>query len=235
MILRTHGRSGGPLPAPRAAKLAVIDKVVNNKSVNDPARTRPVRRRLTPEARREQLLDCALTVFAERGLGRAGHASIAEAAGVSVPTVFHYFPTREALVDAVLERVEGFFLVLAEDVYAEDGPMPERLVAHGQAFLEAARTHPAYIRVWLDWSTAIREHVWPRYLAFQERLVELVSTAIDEGRTRGEIPAQVQPGSAARLFVGNAHMAAVMMFAPESELDLEEHVRNAVGTLLARP
>jgi TetR/AcrR family hemagglutinin/protease transcriptional regulator len=174
-------------------------------------------------------------VFAERGLGRAGHGSIAEAAGVSVPTVFHYFPTREALVDAVLERVEAFFLRLADDIYAEDGPLHERLVAHGHAFLEAARTHPAYIRVWLDWSTAIREHVWPRYLDFQERLVELVGAAIDQGRTRGEVSTRIVSASTARLFVGNAHMAAVMMFAPESELDLQEHVRHAVRTLLSGP
>jgi len=203
--------------------------------MNDSATTRPARRRLSPEARRLQLLDCALTVFAERGLGRAGHSRIAEAAGVSVPTVFHYFPTREALVDAVLDRVEEFFLRLAGDVYGREGTADEKLLAHGLAFLDATRTHPAYIRVWLDWSTAIREHVWPRYLTFQERLVELVAGAIDEGRRRGEVPGPVQSGSAARLFVGNAHMAAVMMFAPEPGLDLEEHVHRAVRTLLASP
>jgi TetR/AcrR family hemagglutinin/protease transcriptional regulator len=195
----------------------------------------PPRRRLAPAARRAQLLDRALEVFAERGLGRAGHAQIAEAAGVSVPTVFHYFPTREALVDAVLDQVEDFFVELARTVYEAEGRTDERLVAHGLAFLEAADTHPAHIRVWLDWSTAIREHVWPRYLAFQERLVALVADAIEAGRRKGDVPARVEPASAARLFVGNAHMAAVMKFAPEPGLDLAAHVRQAVATLLAAP
>jgi TetR/AcrR family hemagglutinin/protease transcriptional regulator len=190
-------------------------------------------RRLPREARRRQLLDCALKVFAERGLGRAGHARIAEAAGVSVPTVFHYFPNREALVDAVLEGVEDFFIGLARETYEEDGTTRDRLVAHGLAFLAAADSHPDHIRVWLDWSTAIREHVWPRYLAFQERLVELVAGEIEAGQRRGDVPARVEPASAARLFVGNAHMAAVMKFAPEPGLDLTDQVRRAVATLLA--
>ena len=38
-------------------------------------------------------------VFARRGIGRGGHADIAEIAQVSVATVFNYFPTREDLVD----------------------------------------------------------------------------------------------------------------------------------------
>jgi TetR/AcrR family hemagglutinin/protease transcriptional regulator len=194
----------------------------------------PARRRLSPAARRAQLLDCALRAFAEEGLSRAGHGRVAELASVSVPTVFHYFPTREVLVDAVLDTVEEYFTSLAEDVHARDESVPDVLVRHGLAFLESADTHPNHIRVWLDWSTAIRDHVWPRYLAFQERLVGIVAETIERGRRDGEAPAHVDPDSAARLFVGNAHMAAVMKFAPDPGLDLDNHVRQAVVTLLAR-
>lgn len=193
------------------------------------------RRRLSPEARRAQLLDCALTAFAEHGLGRANHGRVASTAGVSVPTVFHYFPSREALADAVLSRIEDFFTDLALQVHGRTAPVADLLVSHGFAFLEAAEKNPAYIRVWLDWSTAIREHYWPRYLAFQERLVEIVAGTVARGVRDGEIPAQVVPEVAARLFVGNAHMAAVMKFAPDAGIDLKLHVRQAVATLLASP
>lgn len=190
------------------------------------------RRRLNPEARRAQLLECALTVFAEHGLGRGNHGRVASVAAVSVPTVFHYFPSREALVDAVLSRVEAFFTELAVEVHGQSRPVAELLVRHGFAFLDAADARPAYIRVWLDWSTAIREDYWPRYLAFQERLVEIVATTVREGQQRSEVSPQVVPDVAARLFVGNAHMAAVMKFAPDTGVDLQRHVRRAVATLL---
>ena len=67
------------------------------------------RTRLSPEARREQLMQCAIEVFSKRGLGRAGHAEIAELAQVSVATVFNYFSSREQLVDNVLIQIEDFF------------------------------------------------------------------------------------------------------------------------------
>ena len=41
------------------------------------------------------------------------------------------------------------------------------------------------------------------------------------------------PQIAARLFVGNAHMAAIMKFSPDSGVDLDDHVHRAVATLLA--
>ncbi|MGY9016511.1 MAG: TetR/AcrR family transcriptional regulator, partial [Rhodospirillales bacterium] len=64
--------------------------------------------KLSPEKRREQLLRCGLKVFALRGIGSARHAEIAEEAGVAVPTVFSYFPTREVLVRDVLAEVDAF-------------------------------------------------------------------------------------------------------------------------------
>ncbi len=175
-----------------------------------------------------------MRAFAAEGLSGGGHARIAELAHVSVPTVFHYFPTREALVDAVLKEVEEFFMSLALQIHARDESVASILTAHGLAFLETCDSHPDYVRVWLDWSTAIREHVWPRYLSFQEELVGIVAGTIEKGISDGQVLPSVSPDSAARLLVGNAHMAAVMKFAPGSPLDLEELVRQAVVTLLAR-
>lgn len=195
--------------------------------------TAPVpRRRLPPAARRAQLLGCALEAFAAEGVGGASHAAVARLAGVSVPTVFHYFPSREALVDAVLDEVERYYTELASGIHDAEGTAATRLTAHGLAFLASAHTHPAHLRVWLDWSTAIREHVWPRYLAFQERLVGTVSATVAAGIRAGDVPAPVDPETAARLFVGNAHMAATMTFTPGARLDLPGLVRRAVSALL---
>lgn len=212
--------------------MAVIDKIVNNSPMARSDAPVP-RRRLPPAARRAQLIACALQAFASEGLSGGGHAKVAELAGVSVPTVFHYFPTREALVDSVLDEVESFFTALAESIHGRDNSASAILAAHGLAFLQACDSHPDHVRVWLDWSTAIREHVWPRYLGFLERLVGIVAATLDRARRRGEVPTSLDADSAARLFVGNAHMAAVMKFSPDSRLDLEEHVRQAVTTLLA--
>jgi len=79
--------------------------IANKKNMvrRKPATKRARARRLDPSERRPQLLQCAIRVFARRGLGGAHHAEISREARVSIPTVFFYFPTREVLVMAVLD------------------------------------------------------------------------------------------------------------------------------------
>ena len=110
-------------------------------------------------------------VFARRGLGGARHSEIAKEAKVSVPTVFFYFPSREALVKAVLEEVARFLTDMTVEIHSSPEPAPDIVLAHAKAFADSVDTHPDYARVWLDWSTAMRDEIWPLYLEFQENIV----------------------------------------------------------------
>lgn len=74
-----------------------------------PRKTRTTPRRL-PSQRRAQDTVGVLLDATERVLSRVGWAAtttnkIAEAAGVSIGTLYHYFPTKEALVEAVVHRM----------------------------------------------------------------------------------------------------------------------------------
>ena len=74
------------------------------------------RQRLSPEARRELLLDAAERTFAERGYTPSGLAEIAAAAGVSKTLLYHYFPDgRPELYGAVMERLTGAALAASGD------------------------------------------------------------------------------------------------------------------------
>ncbi|MEW6301150.1 MAG: TetR/AcrR family transcriptional regulator, partial [Thermodesulfobacteriota bacterium] len=175
-------------------------------------------RRLPPAERRAQLLACALRVFARRGLGEARHAEIAKEGGVSLSSVFFYFPTRAALVGAVLDEVERFYLTMAEQIHEGGLPVPRVLWEHAVVFAESVDSHPDYARVWLDWSTAIRDEVWPRYLGFQERLVSVLRRTVARGQREGAFAADVDAEDVARFLVSSAHMVAQMKFtrcAPE--------------------
>jgi TetR/AcrR family hemagglutinin/protease transcriptional regulator len=189
-------------------------------------------RRLPPSERRTQLLTCALRVFARRGLGEARHAEIAKEAGVSVPTVFFYFPTRDELVSAVLDEVERFCLELAERVHGRDLPAHQILLQHAIAFAESVDTHPDYARVWLDWSTAIRDKVWPRYIDFQEKLVRILEKTIRQGQRKGTFAADVDPEDAALLGLSAAHMLAQMKFLRRAPEKVERFMRAVVRSVL---
>jgi TetR/AcrR family hemagglutinin/protease transcriptional regulator len=123
-----------------------------------------------------------------------------------------------ALVKAVLDEVERFYLVMAERIHAQDLPAPRVLLEHARAFAASVTSQPDHARVWLDWSTAIRDGVWPRYLEFQDRMLAILERTVRRGQVTGEIAPDLDAGDEARLLVGSAHMIAQMQFtglAPE--------------------
>jgi TetR/AcrR family hemagglutinin/protease transcriptional regulator len=172
------------------------------------------RRRLAPEERKRLLLNDAVEVFATRGIGRGGHTEIAEMGGVSVATVFNYFNTREDLVEAVLNEVEARFLALAEEIYSQDDQPLDAIQNHIKAFLQMCETNPAYIKVWLEWSCSIREGIWPQYIAFQNKLLEMIAKQIDKAIKNGDLAPGLAAPERARWLLGNSQMLVSMAFDP---------------------
>ena len=67
--------------------------------------TTPKYSRLDPEQRREQILDAANALFAERGYDEVSVEDIASSAGVTRGLVHHYFGGRKEVYIALLERL----------------------------------------------------------------------------------------------------------------------------------
>jgi len=56
------------------------------------------------EDRREQILDAAMHVFAQKGFARATNKDIAREAGITPGLIYHYFESKEALLMAIVEN-----------------------------------------------------------------------------------------------------------------------------------
>jgi AcrR family transcriptional regulator len=65
---------------------------------------KPVRSRMTGSERREQLIEIARRVFAERGFDGASVEEIAARAGVSKPVVYEHFGGKEGMYAVVVDR-----------------------------------------------------------------------------------------------------------------------------------
>lgn len=108
---------------------------------------RPVRR-LPPEERREQLLDAATDLAAGRDLATLSVQDIARHARVSEGLLYHYFPTKEALLLAAASRAAAR-MTAALEAATGDGPR-EVLLAGLGAYLDHVRDDPAGWRVLLQ-------------------------------------------------------------------------------------
>jgi AcrR family transcriptional regulator len=96
-------------------------------------------RRLEPDARREQILECAARLFGERPYAAVSTTDIARQAGVARGLLNHYFGTKR---DLYLEVVRQMVLLpeLDDDVAAA-GPLPERVERCVDWFLDTVGVH----------------------------------------------------------------------------------------------
>lgn len=98
-----------------------------------PARARGRPRTKPAELRREELLDAAQRLFLDKGIGATSIDEIAGAAHVAKGTFYLYFPSKEALLQALQERFVAGFLERLEVAMEKCGP--ERWRARLQAWL----------------------------------------------------------------------------------------------------
>ena len=99
--------------------------------------------RLDPEQRREQILDAANALFAERGYEEVSVEDIASSAGVARGLVHHYFGGRKQVYIALLERLGA--------VREQQLPPPVGRSARARVGDSVSR--------WLDWTEANRT-IW---------------------------------------------------------------------------
>lgn len=180
------------------------------------------RQRLDPQARRRQLIDVAMQVFAKDGLERAGHGDIAKLANVSTATVFNYFPTREDLVDAVLEEIRGqiraMFAAMGE-TKAETAMGVRVMVA---AFDHLIQTRPDMVKVFLRWEVAFGHYIRKTYLAFQDEVLDAIhKRLINSPSDRSD----------ARIILGSAHLYSQMRLDGTADEVTERFVERLLSVL----
>ena len=183
------------------------------------------RTRLAPEVRTAQLLDSAIKVFARTGLASGVHAQVAAEADVAVSTVFLYFPSRDALVDAVISEIDRFLVELVANIAATEQPALAKLLAILHEFSVTVDSAPHYIKIWLNWSTDVDDTSWARYVDFQDRIIGAFSDIIASGVAAGEIADDVNPLLGGHLVMSGGHMLAQMKFRGRIQAEVDEFAR----------
>ncbi len=101
--------------------------------------TTGARRRMGVEERRDQLIAVALDLFSHRSPEDVSIDEIAEAAGISRPLVYHYFPGKRQLYEAALRRAAEE--LTARFVEPHEGPLGARLLRVMERFFDFVEVH----------------------------------------------------------------------------------------------
>jgi AcrR family transcriptional regulator len=97
----------------------------------------------------ESILEATARVLVKRGFDGLTTNLVAEAAGVSIGSLYQYFPNKAALVGALIEKhVENMTqLALAELTRVAQLPMPEAIRSVIETMIRAHAVHPELHRV----------------------------------------------------------------------------------------
>lgn len=117
-------------------------------------RTAPRKKAIQPRARAtvDAILEATARVLVREGYDHASTNRIAEAAGVSIGSLYQYFPSKEALVAALMERhVEEMAGVLErETTRVLDAPFPSAIEHVVEAMLAAHAVNPKLHKVFVE-------------------------------------------------------------------------------------
>jgi AcrR family transcriptional regulator len=120
-----------------------------------------------PKPRKEEILDVATRLFAERGYEGTSMNDVAERVGMRKASLFYHFATKDALYEAVLDRLVASIGSALGVVYGAEGTFKERLGQAAETLTVVLGSHPYAARLLLreamDWGPVIRgkllEHI----------------------------------------------------------------------------
>lgn len=92
--------------------------------------------------RREELLDAAITVLGERGIHALTHRAVDTAAGLPAGSASNHFRTRDALLDAVVDRFAARDRALWDDIAVRLYPTTPQELARALTLAAQAATGP---------------------------------------------------------------------------------------------
>ena len=95
---------------------------------------------------REKILRCALELFYHKGYDAVGIQEICQSAGITKPTLYHYFGSKYGLLEVLLEHeLSGFLSGLSENARFQNG-IEESLTAFAGTLIDFAnQNHQAYM------------------------------------------------------------------------------------------
>ena len=169
------------------ARLRIWPHLLPTSPEDEPAPNRP-RSYAKGVARRQEILDRAIEVFADKGAEGTSLRAIAEKVGVTHAALLHYFGSREELLVEVLREGERRHSTYGRD----DARVKDQVVGGMVRAAERNVTIPGFVSLYTSLLAGSlepdkqysREFFSTRFARLRERLAELIRIGQEEGSIR---------------------------------------------------
>jgi TetR/AcrR family transcriptional regulator, fatty acid metabolism regulator protein len=157
-------------------------------------------RSVNQEQRRAALLGAAVRVFARKGFHGARVGDVASEAGVAHGLVYHYFSSKDELLETIFRETWAALLAAMREVEESDDAAREQLRKVGAIVLRTWTRDPDLVRVLVNEVT--RGPQLQQEIAEIRQAFQAIERIVAAGQRRGELREELDPRLAAVVFYG---------------------------------
>jgi TetR/AcrR family transcriptional regulator, fatty acid metabolism regulator protein len=184
--------------------------------------------------KRRIILDAAVRVFARQGFHSARVSDIANEAGVAYGLVYHYFGSKDEVLDTLfLERWNVLLEAIGEVDRSEAEPRDKLLQITG-FIVDSYRHDPDLMKVIIVEVTRAANSFGARHLAKIREAYDMIADIVEDAQDEGKFRTDVAPSFAAMAFYGAIEQVLtgwIFALLPEGEAEFEQAKTFVVETV----
>jgi TetR/AcrR family transcriptional regulator, fatty acid metabolism regulator protein len=177
-----------------------------------------------PVDKRRQILDAAIRVFARQGFHSTRVADIADEAGVAYGLVYHYFRSKDEVLNELFSERWSLLLAAIEEADAGDAPARDKLAAVASFIVESYRHDPELMKVIIVEVTRAANSFGRTHLPEIRQAYESIARIVAEGQAAGAFRRDIDPTFASMSFYGAIEQLLsgwIFELIPASDADFE--------------
>ena len=153
--------------------------------------------------KRRLILDAAVRVFARQGFHTCRVSDVADEAGVAYGLVYHYFSSKDEILDTLfLERWDVMLAAIAQ-ADASRRPPREKLYAIAAFIVESYRHDPELMKVIIVEVTRAANTFGRTHLQKIRQAYQQIAAIVARAQAAGIFRAEITPEFAAQAFYGS--------------------------------
>lgn len=182
--------------------------------------------------RRSAILQSSADLFARHGVASTTVRQIADEVGVLSGSLYHHFPSKDAIVDEIMTEYLDRLRTRYQQVVDANRAPPERLHALIVASLETAEQQPSATVVYQNELSHLRD--LPHYETVKYAAAEIQQTwldVIEDGRADGSFRTDIDPRVFYR-FLRDAVWLSVHWYRPGGHYDVQQLAADCASVFL---
>jgi TetR/AcrR family fatty acid metabolism transcriptional regulator len=178
-----------------------------------------------PVDKRRQILDAAIRVFARQGFHATRVSDIADEAGVAYGLVYHYFNSKEEVLNELFAERWSLLLAAIEETDRAGGPHRARLAAVASFIIDSYRHDPELMKVIIVEVTRAANSFGQTHLPEIRRAYQSIAKIVADGQEANAFRRDIDPMFASMAFYGGVEQLLsgwIFNVIPTTEADFDE-------------